>query len=194
MGAYKILHDYWYSFNVINSILTKPVGGVLFGVAFWMVGRSIGDKKIRDYMSLSAIGIMLLSISNQDAGLYLLPYLPFGLPTITFVGISSYLLFVGIYYTSISVSINTELRKTIENSVEQQFKFVAKIGRSQLEKEIESRVKGITKRSAKILEENSGVEAPIENEDIEKYIRLVVKEKEKLLKGYDHDKDGVSRG
>jgi hypothetical protein len=73
MGAYKILHDYWYSFNVINSILTKPVGGVLFGVAFWMVGRSISDKKIRDYMSLSAIGIMLLSISNQDAGLYLLP-------------------------------------------------------------------------------------------------------------------------
>lgn len=61
-----------------------------------------------------------------------------------------------------------------------------------MEKEIESRVKGITKRSAKILEENSGVEAPIENEDIEKYIRLVVKEKEKLLKGYDHDKDGVS--
>lgn len=162
----------------------------------WHFGWSGGVLAIKKsvIMSLSAIGIMLLSISNQDVGLYLLPYPPSGLPTITFVGISSYLLFVGIYYTSISVSINTELRKTIENSVEQQFKFVAKIGRSQLEKEIESRVKGITKRSAKILEENSGVEAPIENEDIEKYIRLVVKEKEKLLKGYDHDKDGVSRG
>ena len=190
MGGYKILHDYFfsfsllfrsfttgfvkcisayhilssfesYTFNVINSILTKPVGGILFGVAFWMVGRSISDKKISDYMQLSAIGIMLLSISNQDAGLYLLPYPPFGLPTITFVGISSYLLFVGIYYSSISVSMNTELRKTIENSVEEQFKFVSKIGRSQMEKEIESRVKGITKRSAKILEENSGIEAPV---------------------------------
>ena len=79
-------------------------------------------------MQLSAIGIMLLSISNQDAGLYLSPpYPPFGLPTITFAGISSYLLFVGIYYTSISVSMNTELRKTIENSVEEQFNFVSKI-------------------------------------------------------------------
>jgi hypothetical protein len=65
-----------YAFNVVNSILTKPVGGVLFGVAFWMVGKGISDKNIRDYMKLSAIGIMLLSMSNQDAGIYHLPYPP----------------------------------------------------------------------------------------------------------------------
>ena len=99
-----------YTFNVINSILTKLVGGLLFGIAFWMVGRSVSDKKISDYMKLSAIGIMLLSISNQDAGIYLLPYHSFGLPPITFVGISSYLLFVGIYYSSVSISINTTTR------------------------------------------------------------------------------------
>ena len=179
-----------YTFNVINSILTKPVGGILFGVAFWMVGRGISDKKISNYMQLSAIGIILLSISNQDAGLYLLPYPPFGLPTISFAGISSYLLFVGIYYTSISVSMNTELRKTIEKSVEEQFKFVSKIGRSQMEKEIENRVKATTKRLAKILEENSGIEAPVENKDLEEYVRLVVKEKEKMLKGKNHPNDG----
>lgn len=88
------------------------MGGLLFGIAFWMVGRSVCDKKISDYMKLSAIGIMLLSISNQDAGIYLLPYPPFGLPTITFVGISSYLLFVGIYYSSVSISINTNYKVT----------------------------------------------------------------------------------
>jgi hypothetical protein len=140
-----------YAFNVINSILTKPVGGVLFGVAFWMVGRGISDKNIRDYMKLSAIGIMLLSISNQDAGIYLLPYPPFGLPTITFMGLSSYLLFVGIYYSSISISVNAELRRTIEASVEEQFRFASKIGRSEMENEIQNGVKRITKASAKLL-------------------------------------------
>lgn len=113
-----------------------------------MVGHSVSDKKIGDYMKLSAIGIMLLSISNQAAGIYLLPYPPFGLPTITFAGISSYMLFVGIYYSSISISIDTNLRKTIESSVEEQFRFVSKIGRSQMENEIANRVKVITKRSA----------------------------------------------
>jgi hypothetical protein len=144
-------------------------------------------------MKLSAIGIMLLSISNQDAGLYLLPYPPFGLPTISFVGISSYLLFVGIYYASISVSMNAELRMTIENSVEEQFRFVSKIGRSQMENEIERRVKVITKRTAKILEENSGITAAAETKDIEEYIKLVVKEKEKLLNRNNRLKDGKDR-
>jgi hypothetical protein len=124
---------------------------------------------------------MLLSISNQDAGTYLLPYPPFGLPTITFLGISSYLLFVGIYYSSISISVDTALRRTIESSVEEQFKFVSKIGRSQMEREIENRVKGVTKRSAKILEENSGIQTHFEDSEVEEYVRFVVKEREKML-------------
>jgi hypothetical protein len=177
-----------YTFNVVNSILTKPVGGILFGVAFWMVGRSVKDKNISDYMKISAFGIILLSVSNQDSGLYLLPYPPFGLPTITFVGISSYMLFVGIYYSSISVSLNSEVRKSIDKSVEQEFEFVSKIGISQMEHEIQSRVKEITKRSAKTLQENSGLEVSLENEDIEEYIKLVIKEKENMLSGRNHQK------
>ena len=171
-----------YTFNVINSILTKPVGGLLFGIAFWMVGRSVSDEGISDYMKLSAIRIMLFSISNQDSGIYLLPYPPFGLPTVTFVGLSSYLLYVGIYYSSVSISINTELRKRIESSVEEQFKFVSKIGKSQMENEIANRVKAITKRSAKILEEDSGIQTQLEDSEIEEYVKFVVTEREKMIK------------
>jgi hypothetical protein len=111
------------------------------------------------------------------------------LPTITFVGISSYLLFVGIYYSSISISMDTELRKTIESSVEEQFKFISKMGRSQIENEIESRVKGVTRRLPKILEENSGIETQLENKEIEDYIKIVLNEKERMLKGNNHFSD-----
>jgi hypothetical protein len=135
---------------------------MLFGVAFWMVGRSLKDKSISDYMKFSAFGIILLSMSNQDSGLYLLSYPPFGIPTSTFVGISSYMLFVGIYYSSISVYLNTEVRKSIDKSVEQEFEFVSKIGISQMEHEIESRVKELTKRSARTLEEKSGIEVSLD--------------------------------
>jgi hypothetical protein len=132
-------------------------------------------------MKISALGIVLLSLSNQDAGLYLLPYPPFGLPTITFAGISSYMLFVGLYHSAISISLNSELRKSIEKSVEQEFSFISKLGMSQMEHEIQTRVKRITKRSAKTLEENSGVQVSLESEDIDAYIKLVIKEKEKML-------------
>lgn len=148
-----------------------------------MIARRIrGKKNISNYMKMSAFGIMLLSISNQDAGLYLLPYPPFGLPTITFMGISSYMLFVGLYYSAISISVDAELRKSIDKSVEQEFSFVSKIGLSQMEYEIQTRVKTITKRSAKTLEENSGVQASLESEEIDSYIELVIKEKEKNVK------------
>jgi hypothetical protein len=178
-----------YTFNVVNSILTKPIGGTLFGMAFWIVGRSVNDKNISDYMKISALGIILLSISNQNAGLYLLPYPPFGLPTITFVGISSYMLFVGLYYSAISISLNAELRKSIEKFVEQEFSFVSKLGMSQMEYDIQTRVKTITRKSARTLEENSGVQVSLESEEIDSYISLVIKEKEKMLTRSDSHKE-----
>ena len=61
-----------------------------------------------------------------------------------------------------------------------------------MENEIVSRVKGITKRSARISEENSGIQGPLENKDIEEYVRLVPNEKEKTLKGNNHLRDSKS--
>ena len=176
-----------YTFNVVNSILTRPVGGILFGVAFWTIARTIRYKDISDYMKFSAFGIMLLSMSNQDAGLYLLPYPPFGLSTISFIGISSYLLFVGIYYSAISVSINTEVRRSIEKSVEQELKFVSNIGAAHMEQEIQNKIKTLTKKSAEELKEQSGVEVSLPKEDIDEYIKLVISEKERMSREHSNN-------
>jgi hypothetical protein len=155
------------------------------------MGSRINVKNISDYIKISAIGIILLSISNQDASLYLLPYPPFGLPTITFVGISSYMLFVGLYYSAISISLNAELRKFIEKSVEQEFSFISKIGVSQMEHDMQTKVKTIMKRSAKTLEEESGVQVSMESEEIDEYITLVIKEKQKMLSRGSRNNDNA---
>jgi hypothetical protein len=97
------------------------------------------------------------------------------------MGISSYMLFVGLYYSAISISLNAEIRKSIEKSVEQEFSFVSKIGLSQMEDEIQTRVKRVTKKSAKTLEENSGIQVSLESDEMNDYIKLVIKEKEKML-------------
>ena len=51
-----------------------------------------------------------------------------------------------------------------------------------MENEIQNRVKGITKRSAKMLEENSGIQTQLESKDIEEYISLILQERQKLLR------------
>ena len=103
-----------YTFNIIGSILVSPVGGAILGLAFLIVSRKIHDPSVKNYMRLSALGIMLFAISNEDARIY--PYQPFGLVTISFMGISSYLM-VGIYHSSISISMNSQIRSLIERSV-----------------------------------------------------------------------------
>ena len=57
--------------------------------------------------------------------------------------------------------------------MEQQFRLISKLGTSQIENEIQNRVKGITRRSAKLLEENSGIQMRLENNEIEEYIKKV---------------------
>ena len=91
--------DYTLFFN-----MSKPIGGILFGLAFWSIAKSLKKSVVKDYMTISAYGIMLFFTVNQPVSLTLIPYPPFGLSTICFVGLSSYLVIIGIYSSAISMS------------------------------------------------------------------------------------------
>ena len=142
--------------------------------------RLVHDPSVKNYMRFSTFGIMLLAISNEDAKIYLLPYPPFGLVTISFMGISSYLLMVGIYYSSVSTSINSQIRSMIERSVNNELSFLSNIGRSQMEKQILNRIKELTERFAEDLTEDSGVVINLKTEEIVHQLSLVMKEKEAM--------------
>jgi hypothetical protein len=64
-------------------------------------------------MLISAFGIMLIFAANQSIYLVLVPYPPFGLVTVSFMGLASYLFYLGIYSASISVSEDSKLRRSI---------------------------------------------------------------------------------
>ena len=170
-----------YTYNIIGSILVRPVGGAILGVAFLLVSRKIHDPGVKDLYETLSLGIMLLAISNVDARIYLLPYPPFGLVTISFMGISSYLLMVGIYYSSISTSMNSQIRSMIARSVDKELSFLSNISRSQMEKQIQNRVKVLTERFANDLAEDSGVGMNLKPEEIAHQITLVMKEKEAMI-------------
>jgi hypothetical protein len=73
--------------------LSKPIGGLLFGVVFWNISRIIGyEKNIKTYMIISGWGILLVFSSNQAATQIVNPYPPFGLATITILVTASYLI------------------------------------------------------------------------------------------------------
>jgi hypothetical protein len=57
--------------------------------------------------------------------------------------------------------------------------------RSQVENEIANRVKVFTKRSAKLLEENTRIQTQLEDGDVKEYIIVVVEVREKMMKRTD---------
>jgi hypothetical protein len=157
--------------------LSKPAGGILFAIAFWTIARSVRQNRVvRDYMIISAYGLALLFVSNQAIVLINGNYPPFGLATISFMGISSYLLLVGIYSATISVAQDVKLRQSIRESVEKESKLLGSIGFAHMEQEIQRRVIRMSKEYKDRLNEQTGLESSLDEDEMKEYLNVVLKE------------------
>jgi hypothetical protein len=162
--------------------LSKPIGGILFGVVFWNISRIISyEINIKTYMIISGWGILLIFSSNQAVTQIVSPYPPFGLVTITVLVSASYLMLLGIYNSATLVSANNELRRSIHKHALES-KLLGTIGHAQMEKEIQKTVEQVNRDKYELEKEH---EEPVELDDteLEKYIEFVVKE---VRKGSRH--------
>jgi hypothetical protein len=159
--------------------LSKPAGGILFGIAFWIIARKIQNSVVRDYMIISAYGLILLFVSNQAIVLVNAPYPPFGMATISFIGLSSYLVLLGIYSSAISVSEDSKLRQSIRNFAIKDSRLLDSIGTAHMEQEIQKRVLELTKQNQDRMAEESGIQSSLTEEDMKEYLQQVIEEVKK---------------
>jgi hypothetical protein len=162
-------------FTILFS-LTKPIGGILFGIAFWTIARKIANSQvIRDRILISAWGFVLLFISSQANTLFSNPYPPFGLATVPFVSLSSYLLLMGIYSSAIMISEDARLRKDIRKSVLNDSRLLESISKAQLEQEMQNRVTAVMKKHGveNIVKEEAATESLL---DVKHYLDEVMHE------------------
>jgi hypothetical protein len=100
---------------------------------------------------------------------------PYGLITEAFIPLGSFLLLVGIFTSAISFSQDMTLRNSIRKSVTEQSKLLDSIGTAEMEREVQKVVLTVRKTSA-AMEENSGVEASMNESDMKDYVEFVIKE------------------
>jgi hypothetical protein len=161
---------------IISFASTKLVGGIMFAIPYYLVSRKINDPKVRNYLKLTSIGFILLFLSMQVSSLPLLPYPPFGIIAISFLGLSSYLILVGIYGSAISVSEDSMLRKSIRKLVIKETELVDTFATAQMEQEIQTKVVETTKRLSRYMSQETGIESSLNEEDIKKYCKQVLAE------------------
>ena len=157
--------------------LSKPIGGLVFGVVFWKTSRIISyERNIKTYMIISGWGLFLIFAANQATTQIVSPYPSFGLSSLTVLNIGASLMLLGIYNSATFVSANHDLRKLIHKHALESRLFDI-IGQAEMKKEIEGIVKEITQDKDTL--ERDKTELELDEKELEKYINSVIKETKK---------------
>ena len=162
-------------YNLIFSV-SKPAGGVLFGIAFWTLSRRLASKPVRTYMIISAYGMTLLFAANQPTSLILIPYPPFGLTSICFMVLATYLVFLGIYSSAMSVAEDSRLRQSIRKIAFTESRFLDVIGTAEMEREILRKAIPMFAMAKDSMLKETGISSSVEENDMKSYLQEVLEE------------------
>jgi hypothetical protein len=165
---------YW-----LISSLSTSVGGVLFGIAFWTVAKSIRQNSVvKQYLIIAAFGFVLHFISN-NLTLTAASYPPFGIATLIPLPLSAYMIFLGVYSTAISISQDIKLRQSIKKMATKDTNLLSSIGTAQMDWEIQRTVRGlqdVVEVQEKEMEKQTGIETNLEEDEMKEYLEQVMQE------------------
>ena len=132
---------------------------------------------IRDYLVIAGFGLFLFEMSIAPGeGVATAPYPPFGLASVLFAGLACYLILIGLYYSAVSISENSNLRKSIREYAINETQLLDSIGTAHMEMEIQKRVIDLTKEHQDRMTEESGIETAISDDEMRRYLQQVLDE------------------
>jgi hypothetical protein len=151
------------------------------------------DNRVRKSLLVSSIGLVILFSSIALAPLQYSLYPPYGLITEAFIPLGAYLLLVGIFTSAVHISRDAAIRRELYRSAINQLDLLRSIGTSEMEKELEGRVKHL-ERVHRISEVSppSEIEEETDVENVKKYCTRYLRrctqkiERNKLVIQHEH--------
>lgn len=162
--------------NILIFSLSAVFAGILFGVAFLSIARTLKfGTAARNYMIIAAYGFVLFYIAGS-AWTSQAAYPPYGLISVSFTGLSCYLIYNGLYYSAVSISQDMTLRQSIKKSVMEQSKLLHNIGTAEMENEIQKQLLPAARKVSESMSDKTGIETSMDENDIKSYMQVVLKE------------------
>jgi hypothetical protein len=166
---------YWQLYTTLNS----TAGGILFYVGFIAASKHFQDNlAIKDYLLICGFGFLLFFSAGQSSLANSL-YPPYGLATMSFYGLSSFLILVGLYASAVSVSQDSNLRRLMMKLATNEMNMLRSMGIAHRETELWRRVnklKYIVEGEEKELKERTGVDSSLDEKDLKDYVQEVLQE------------------
>jgi hypothetical protein len=170
-----------YGYKILETTLNLnlQLGGVFFGIAFLTIATKLTGQ-LRNALMLTGIGIMFLFASKDISTLIISSYPPLGAVSIAFIGLASYMVYLGTYSAARLTARDKNLRRDLRQKVENNAMLLKSIATSQDELDIEKNVKHLMNLSSRWQEENIQHDMTAEEfREIAKDVILEVKRSEK---------------
>lgn len=155
--------------------------GILFALPFFVMAaknRSI----IRGYLGITGFGFILVFVSGAATVAHA-PYPPFGLASVLCTGLSSCLVFAGLYNSAVVISYDSKLRQSIRKlAMQKSSELLDSIGTGQMEEQIEKTVLEIRKEQNETLRSDRGIDSDAGEEDVKKYLEEAMEEVKRMRK------------
>jgi hypothetical protein len=161
-------------YTFLNSNL--QIGGIFFAMVFLVIAKKIPKgHKIVNSLIISSIGMMFLFGSKNVSALIIPSFPPVGIVAISFLGLASYLLLVGIYSIATIVARDITLRKYLSKKVENDTTLLNNIAYAVNENEIQKNVKSLMNYSLKWQQENNK-QLEMNQQEIKEIVDSVISE------------------
>jgi hypothetical protein len=137
-------------YGVLNVTIfsgTKQIGALFFSLAFLAASTLVTKQEIQKYLLISGIGVAILFGSIEVDTLLYAAYPPFGLVTISFIPMGSYLVLTGITLSATLLARDKELRGEFYRSAMSQLSLLKTIGVTEMENELIKSYKTMEKQT-----------------------------------------------
>ena len=176
LGYFNVGDDANAFFNILIFSFSGILAGIIFGISFLSIARTLKvGSAVRTQLIMTAYGFLFFYITGTAVAVQA-AYPPYGLVSVSLIGLSCYLIYTGLYAATQIVSQDNSLLRSIKKSVTEQANFLGGLGTAQRNTELESKVLTIAKNLEDEIEEASGVKTSLTEPEIVDYIQYVMNE------------------
>ncbi len=164
---------YSYVYNLfLNTV--RLAGGIMFGLAFFLLSKTILHTQLKKSMSMIGAGLVLLFGADASSLIIMTLYPPWGIISTTFLITGSYCLIIGLDSAAFYLAADSSLRRIIAISNRKEHGILKALGYSETQDIVTSKVKGINKLVYDEVKSDNRLYISSEPADIQNYIDEVL--------------------
>jgi hypothetical protein len=177
---------YFYNF-VLNTVNIGT--GLLFGISFYILSRSLVYNNLKYYLVICGTAIMIIFSSGISTILILAPYPAWAIVSLSFILPASFLLLIGLDSATYYIASDTLIRRFLYQH-RSQFELFQALGSSKATDMVERKMNEMIRQQLENLEMEMLFKPVSEVEDIKQYIRKVrIEMKQSATKLYSSKSD-----